>query len=308
MLSYFYKRKIILYEKHRGYEHIINVNKDKYKFLEISWLIKKLRYLNKFSSGNKTNLYFLNIILKIISPHYILSYNWLNKSQKLFFIYSTKNQCKFIVLQHGGYVGGLVRPDHRFLKCDVFLVWGKYFKDLFDQYNPQQRNRIKIFGNPNYNIIDRSELNYPSSIKNVLIAFTWIETSVKFKLYNEFVNKLSEKDYNFSVKYHNFQSQKFSNNKLSLIQGELSENIESFDLIITDHSTVLLDAVLFKKHVFYFQPDYLPTVYAKYLNNLASINDFSTLNFLDLIDRDKQEEIYSQMIEQKDNQLHPVIQ
>lgn len=159
-------KPIIIYGRHRNTEDIRKRNSKEYIFLDFSYIHKVAKIIKLLTKSEKLYAKAIYYLLKLIKPKAILSCNWITKAQKVFYLYSKKNDCEFIVVQHGIYFGGIVTAkNHRYLKCTKFLVWGKYFKKIFENYNPSKKNDILIFGNPVFNQIERNKLFYPETIK-----------------------------------------------------------------------------------------------------------------------------------------------
>jgi hypothetical protein len=144
---------------------------------------------------------------------------------------------------------GLPMPDR-------FICWGNYYKQLFLSNNSISENFVEAIGNPKYvnNYSLNSQLLQPE-IKNILWCLTTkecLETEwniiQQYSSLNSFnitirlhpVGHITADELKHLVKGLNY---KLSN--LSRIEDEFAHN----DLIICSaHSTIFLDALLFKKH------------------------------------------------------------
>ena len=153
-------------------------------------------------------------ILNLIRPKYILTMNWITKRESLYKVWTAKHSnSKFIVVQHGSYVGGFVTDiAHRYAKCDVFLTWGSYFVTEFSKYNDRKKVNIIPFGNPIYNSIDRANYSYKTnSLNKVLLLPTALNNENVNYLYS-LIEKLNQLQIEVVVKTHGKQGNKELNN------------------------------------------------------------------------------------------------
>ena len=302
-------KQIIIYGKHRNVDPIVKANKEKYLFVNFKNIHKIAKLVKIITKSEKTYARSIYLILSIIKPKAILSCNWITKAQKVFYLYSKKTNCDFVVVQHGAYYGGLVTAkDHRYMKCSKFLVWGDYFKRTFDNYNPSNKDNIVIFGNPVFNSIVRSQYDYPTSINKILIAFTFIQDS-DLHLYEKVLEKISYSNIDFDVKYHNFQRKKYTGFSEKEVNGNIPDIIHSYDLVICDHSTVLLDAVFFKRFIIFADHSSVGSYYEKYLNNyFTHLSNSSQISELDrLVDIEAQEHMFIDAVYSGDNNFEVII-
>ncbi len=149
--KYLLKKEVVLYVLHRQTLPIINnpINKQKFVFINVMYLWRIFPLPGKY----KLKFKIMYLILNIISPKYIIDINWVSKWESLYKVWTKKHQkSKFIVIQHGGYVGGIIKDNaHKYTKCDVFLTWSEYFTNLFKEYNKGKKTEIVTFGNTVYN-------------------------------------------------------------------------------------------------------------------------------------------------------------
>ena len=298
------KKELIIYEDHRNIKDVLATNKNYYRFINLKHLHRLAKLFSAVCLRNKEKAYakYLYWLLFILNPKYILVCNWLSPKQKIFYLFSKQTHTKLIVVQHGAYVGGLVRNDHRYLKCDKFLVWGPYFKKLFNDYNKNREDDIVIFGNPLYNKYDRSKFRYPETQTRILVAFSFIKTE-DLDLYWKMIDQLFSVKSNISVKYHVFQKEKINYTKLPEVKGSFENIVNDFDIVIADHSTVFLDAIFFKKPVIYISNNTTENLYEKYLGNSFHTIRSGSFNLDELINIEKQEALFSYMVTMGNNDL-----
>jgi len=319
--KYILKKDIVLYKPHRQTFPIISneINQSNYIFINLYSIWK----LIPFSSKNKMKFKVMYLILNIINPKLIIDINWITIWESLYLVW-TKNhkKSKFIVVQHGSYVAGVVNDvAHKYTKCDVFLIWGNYFKELFENYNKNKRTQIISFGNPVYNTKNRDNLRYSNNnTGNVLIAPSAINQE-RLSFYSDLFKKIEMLGFNVFVKTHAKQGTNkiLSGNKISypVLEGVnvIDKNLEevlkknNFDFIISDHSTSLLDAIFFKNKVLYFSPmnhkEITENHYSKYLVNIFDdYKKFKTKEEIySLLSIKNQESLFSSMINAGDNIL-----
>lgn len=302
------KKKIVLYDDHRNVNDIIKFNRNNYFFVKSNFISKiaKLSRIFTFKKNSKQHAFILLNILNILKPQIIISCNWLTYNQKIFYLYSKTNKCKFVVVQHGAYFGGIVsRVDHRYLKCDRFLVWGEYFREKFSFYNPNRIEDIILFGNPIYNTLNRAQFHYPEKVNNILIAFSKIDDHLLFH-YEKIVLKVLEKFSNVFIKYHNQQIRKFSINNGRVISGNIVSNLFKYDLIISNHSSVILDATFMKKLAIFVRHDNMETIYGRFLNNYFIKIQNGEFSLTSMIDKSAQEKLFNYMVSTKSNNLNSI--
>lgn len=315
-------KEIILYDKHRQTSPIANhpINKKKYFFIEVGLIWKYI----PFKTSDKRKHSVMYLLLNVIRPKYILSMNWQTKRESLYMVWTAKHpQSKFIVVQHGSYVGGFVTDiPHRYTKCDVFLTWGTYFVDQFLKYNNKKKVQMVCFGNPIYNNFNREDFTYKNSNSNkVLLLPTALDNQNLNQLYI-LIEKLNQLNFEVVVKTHAFQG----NNKFNIdrafkypkiegvnqVNGALYPILKNndFDFIISDHSSSLLDAIFFKNKVLYFDPNNkvkgYQTHYSNFLVNLFD-EDFGSISkdsFYELISVENQEALFNDMIYLGNNQIN----
>lgn len=304
---------MVLYNSHRQTTPLLkNVeNRKKYIFLEMSQI---WRYI-PIRSKKKAKYRVIYLMLSFLAPKYIIDINWITTQHGLYKIWTNKHKrSKFIVIQHGSYVGGVVTDKaHRYTKCDAFLTWGPYFTDLFKKMNAGKQVDIKSFGNPVYNEIERSEFSYPMKKKgNILLAPSGIKGERLRALY-ALKEKLVELDFKIYLKEHNFQSRKFQKiYDIERVEGSASEvlSTQAYDVVVTDHSSLMLDAIFYKNPVFYFSApgnldEYEKNKFVDYLGNVFEVyQEFQCKSDVyKLIDVNRQEEMFSDLVSIRSNRL-----
>lgn len=305
LVKYFTKKEIVLYNKHRQSIPIVNNkrNRKKYIFLNFNRILSKIPIKSEYKLKYKVAY----IILNFISPKYIMDINWISRMSCLYKLW-TKNhlKSKYIVIQHGSYVGGVVTDiPHRYTNCDVFLVWGNYFKILFENYNKGKKIDILNFGNPVYNEFNRDDFHYKdehqSKIK-VLLAPSAIEGEPLEQLYKLY-DKLVELGFDVKIKEHSMQN-KFA--QITRLPKELCSPLkllkdQHYDIIVSDHSSIILDAIFFKNPVVSFS--YQETKFLEYLDNAFDQVDsiVNKENFLKYFNKKQQELLFSYMVNSKNN-------
>jgi hypothetical protein len=320
LIHLFTTKEIILYEKHRQTLPLAKnaVNKKNYYFFDVALIWKYI----PFKTSDKRKHRIMYLLLNIIQPKFILSMNWISPRESLYKVWTANHPLSsFVVVQHGCYVGGVVRDvPHKYTKCDVFLTWGTFFTNEFIKNNSQKNVLIKNFGNTIYNEFNRKEFTYKFSRSGKILL---LPTALDFEnlvYFNLLLKSLRERGFEVYVKAHLKQGvEKDRNGNLKYpriegvgtIQRELYSLLQQndFDFIIADHSTSLLDAIFFKNKVLYFDPNNVTkgyrTNYSNYLVNLfeKDFKIFSKDNFYDLIHIDKQEELVVNMINKGNNVL-----
>jgi hypothetical protein len=222
------------------------------------------------------------------------------------------------VVQHGGYVGGVVTVNsHKYIRSDVFLTWGEHFQKYFKELNSKKAISIVNFGNPIYNGIQRDNFKYDTKeLKNVLIINSGVTNKGLTNL-KALVSWLQKQGYIIAVKPHAHQEKKFiplSLSNVNIIVGNTNKDLlrsDAYDLIIADHSTSLVDAIFFKKKVLFF-PQYdrgtvfHKNVYSKFLKplevpQLLALSKSKDLN--SLVDISGQESLFKALITVRENNL-----
>lgn len=314
LLNIVLKKDLIIYHKHRQTNPIIKnkANKEKFIFFEIT----KLWRLIPFRSYDKRKYKVMYIFLLFLQPRFILAVNWITQYESLYKVWSQKRkERKFIVIQHGSYIGGVVTDiAHKYTKCDIFLTWGDYFTNQFKSLNSKKKTTIKSFGNPVYNQFNRVLFNYKlKRTYKILLAPSGIKGLRLNELYG-LEKKLTSLGFTVCLKEHNFQERRFEKIKgIKKINSDIFEllQLNDFDLIITDHSSLMLDGIYFKNKMLFFScPDNEHneltnnnfTIYLKnlflYVSRIESKEDL--YNFIDI---EKQELLFMNMVAMGQNTL-----
>lgn len=256
------------------------------------------------------------VIFNVLQPKCILGINWIGQTDSLYMVWTTKNpKSKFIVVQHGSYVGGVVTDSaHKYTKCDIFYTWGAYFTNSFKKINDGKKTKILSFGNPVYNTIVRKDISYSTSRnQKILLAPSGIKGRRLEELFL-LKEKLLSLGFKVYLKQHNMQESHFQKiTDFKKIKANIFELLKSneFDIIITDHSSLMLDGIFFKQNMIFFslpEDDFLEATknnYTNFLDNLYfKYKDLSNKEALySCIDIDAQERLLNDMIEFGDNRI-----
>ena len=306
ILTYFTNKKIIVYNKHRQTLPIIDHEENRSKFLFIN--IAPVWGWIPFKANNKLKYSVMHFLLEILQPQYIIDINWISRRQALYRTWSKKkSRSKFVVIQHGSYVGGVVTDiAHRYISCDVFLTWGPYFERLFKKYNSNKKCEITTFGNPVYNQYNRVKMSYKNSrVQRILFAPSAMKQERLTEFY-DFIQVLQKLGFEVAYKEHNMQSSMYG--PVTGVEKEMKRTMDIlerqiYDVIITDHSSFLLDAIHFKNPVIFFAPAdihnsvYQQNKYSEHLTNACPLTELkSKEEIYHLIDLKKQEELYANLI------------
>lgn len=313
-------KEIILYDKHRQTEPLAQnaFNKSKFLFIDIGVLWR----LIPFRSIDKRKHKIMFCLLTIIRPKYILTMNWISVRESLYKVWTAKHpESRFIVVQHGSYKGGIVTDiAHRYAKCDVFFVWGEYFKNVFEHYNKGKNVQIVSLGNPVYNTCNRNDFTYRKGITGKILLLPSASDELLLEHLYSLIHRLNELEFKVFVKTHNKQGRELNKDgsfkypeikNVEKITSDLYEVLRKndFDFIISDHSTALLDAIFFKNKVIYFDSingkNDQKTYYSCVLPNLyeQNYNNISKVDFYAFLDIPRQERLFSAMVSIGDNHI-----
>ena len=314
LIKFTINKEIVLIEPHRQLLPMKANEENKKEFVFIN--VNKIWALIPLTHQFKLKYTIMYLILNIIKPRYILSINWLSRRTSLYKVW-TKNKVnsQFVVVQHGSYVGGAVtRSDHRFTKCDVFLTWGPYFKRLFEDYNKGKKVKIVSFGNPVFNLYDRYKFNYKEVSqfnKKVLLLPTYLKGD-DIDHFNDLLKKLANIECDFDIKMHSKQKIEEMPFNWRVIERNVYDLLQSekYDIVISDKSTALLDAIHFKNRVLMFSPleTSCQTEYGRYLSNtFYQFHGWNTIDDLfNSVRIEAQEKLYNTFVERGDNSLKKI--
>ncbi len=295
-------RRLILYHPHRQIDPIIRSLKD-LGFLCINAL--NIWRLIPVKSDNIIKFKIISVILYVLRPRAVLTPNWISRYETFYKIWSdSHSHFKFLVVQHGGYVGGVVTSDsHRNVKCSHFLVWGDHFYRLFRRYNYNLGKEIIIFGNPVYNQKNREQFSYSNlEIKKILIVNSGVVDSDLSTLRGAIV-ALQLRGYIVRVKFHPHQRRKFGDTVGFDVEDQnLYQILENslYDVYLVDHSTSLLDAIYFKQKVLFFpqlsrSEIFYLNEYSRFLS-IISLGKLENSELSELVDVHSQEKLFQHMI------------
>lgn len=282
LLYLFTGKKLVLYNQHRQTIPIVENrhNRKSYIFLKDILLWK----LIPLSSQNKYKFKFIYVILTLLNPRIILDINWINKKGALYHLWAKKNRPSlFMVVQHGSYIGGIITDNaHKYAHCDVFLTWGDYFTKEFKRLNSKKNLNVVTFGNPVLNCENRSDLMYRQDHKKkILIAPSGIKGE-RLRATYQLIKNLEVLGFEVFFRPHRFQNIRFESLSDEMcIDNRILRDIllsQDYDFIVSDHSSILIDAIYFKNFVVYFSApgelrEYLNNNYTKYLCNTYFKNE-----------------------------------
>jgi len=315
-------KEIVVCNLHRQTLPVVNnrENRKDYIFMDVLYLWRIFPISGKYKLKFKV-MYF---VLNLVNPKYIIDINWTSKWNSLYKVWTKKHQkSKFIVFQHGSYRGGVVTDRiHRYTKCDIFFTWSDYFTDLFKKYNCDKRTEIITFGNPIYNRNERDEYKYQNKSHGKILFIPTAILEHRLKDYLDMSDKLKKIGFSVEIKEHNYQGRRIQRSGGDLyfpkiedivkVDGDLEIILKNneFDLIISDNSTALLDAIYFKNKVLYFAPDYfrkeyVSNQYSKFLKNIFyNFQNFKKMEDLyNCVSLEAQEKLLNNMIYKGDNIL-----
>lgn len=279
LLKFVSGKELILCEIHRQTKPLktMEANRQKYIFVDPGLIWRATGVIGRRAT-NRFRL--MAYILKIISPKYIISMNWLTKRDTLFYVWCKHNKkCKFIVVQHGAYIGGIITDiSHQYAKCQVMLCWSDHFRNEFLKYNKAKGISFFLMGNTVYNQYDRSVLRYKNDVgKKILFAPSVILDQRREDLI-DFMNRLAMSGCSVFLKEHGLQHVlSKAIDGFAKVEGDLYSLLlkQEYDLIVTDISTTMLDIIFFKNRAVYFSPiagDKIfryPNIYGQFLKNAA---------------------------------------
>jgi hypothetical protein len=269
---------VIIFHPHRNSSPFINEeNRKKYVFVDPNWLWK---FTFLFGRTSKLRDYATIWILNIINPKFIVDINWIAHIHTIYYVWCKKNNKKFIVIQHGTYVGGVVTDAaHRFTKCQEFWVWSDYFKIMFSEKNKGKAVSYRIVGNPVYNNFDRDKFSYKSQLgKKILVAPSFVD-SERFAAFEDLIKTLDKFGYEVVVKEHVQQSARYKSfdwkHKTNDSFYQILEK-QLFDFVVTDVSSAMNDIIFFKNRALFFSPPsekdfFVNNLYSNYLQNLNTL-------------------------------------
>lgn len=314
-VKFFSGRDIILIDPHRNSKPIIEdkYNQSKYIFIDPKWIVKSTAI---FGRRSKIRYRLMGMLLTVIDPLYIIGINWILRLETLYYVWCRNHGKKFIVIQHGTHdAGEIIDEDHRIVKCQTFLVWSEYFKQIAKEDNPNRNFECIVFGNPVFNQYDRDQFSYKNGFgKKILVAVSVIWNK-RLETLNRFLEKLEKMGFDVTLKEHAMQNSMaeaipFKKKIGGYLYPMLIE--KHFDLVVTDISTVMNDVIFFKNKAIFFSPEgekkvYTENIYAKYLRNIASnIDDLNAPDDVyDFVDLASQEKLLRYMVdfENKSNRL-----
>jgi hypothetical protein len=316
LIKHLFHKEIILYNRHRQTIPIVvnPGNRSAYYFFETQFLWKMI----PFSGKNQWKYRIMNQVLNFIGPKFILDINWIGKSHSLYYLWCKRHpESKFVVVQHGVYAGGIVTDiPHRFTKCQVFLCWSEYFIEVFRNFNRSKKVILANFGNTIYNKTDRTKFEYPATTGNRILLVPSAIGGERLRQLIAFKDKLVALGFSVDLKEHNFQTRIYEEIKgIHKIGGDIYEILsqKEYDIVISDHSSSLLDAVFFKNNTLFFSPEgeiieCSRNLYNDYLVNVAL--DFEKLSSREelfaLVNTGALEKLFDYMVNAGNNELRQI--
>lgn len=302
-------KDIIIFHPHRNSNPLLNKeNRKQYFFLKPHYIWKAT---GLFGRNTKIRYQAMAAVLTFIDPLSIIDINWINKRHSLYFAWCKKRGKKFIVIQHGIYYAGIIKDiSEKYVKCTTHLVWGEHFKQVRERDNRGKNCEYIVYGNPVYNMFDRSKFKYKKKPGNdILVAVSVIKGERLKKLY-DFLERLEIAGFKITVKEHNYQkvySKQITGYTKSkeVLYDVLKE--QRYDYIVTDISSAMTDIIFFKNRAIYFSPTgvhdhFINNVYEQYLENVALRDSFFTdrEDLKSLVSVKSQENLLEYMIKTKD--------
>jgi hypothetical protein len=309
-------KDVILYNPHRQTLPLVSnsENRNRYIFIPINKLWSSIPVPGKYKLKYKLMYGLLNAI----NPVCILDVNWIGKGHRLYYLWAKHNPGKeFIVVQHGLYIAGVIADAaHRFTKCTIMLCWSSYFTEVFREYNQHKTVRLLNFGNTIFNSLKR-KTSYPTKRTNKILLAPTAVGGDRIQHLLDFYHALTQIGFDVFVKQHNFQARLFGDiPEVPALSGDLMQLLEhqEFDIVVSDHSSALIDAIFHKNCVLWFGPggelpSYRTNVYSEYLVNVSDVFKQWTKpqDLYDVLDINAQEELFHKLISSGNNSLLPFL-
>lgn len=207
----------------------------------------------------------------------------------------------------------MVGDAPKIARCDIMLCWGAFSLKEFLRHNPSSETHFVKWGNPVYNSLERSRFKYKAGQgKRVLLCPSFVSED-RIYSYEALIQHMTRIGLDVSVKEHNFQPKRArSLQGATTIETELVQLLraQNFDLVISDHSTALIDAIFFKNNVLLFAPPgpspaYNANGYTRRLINCHRVfQSWKTLrDVAACVDISSQEKLLDDMVCQGSNDL-----
>lgn len=155
------------------------------------------------------------------------------------------------------------------------LCWGDFSLQEFVRHNPGSETRFLKWGNPVYNNLERRDLSYKKALGEKVLLCPSLVSEDRIPDYEALIFHLRHIGLDVSIKQHNFQSKRARPLQgAKILDGELTHLLrgQDYDLVISDHSTALIDAVFFKNNVLLFSPPGPSPAYEENAYTLRLIN------------------------------------
>ena len=241
------------------------------KLIEQSTLIDFIYALDSNISKAILDGLFIWKGLDSIKPDGALCTNWFGINHQFIRNWCKGNKKPFMVLQHGFYRGGSISPIEKIIDADVFFCWGPEMRKSFIEADPDNDKVIEVVGNTLYDrrvlIAKKSEVEKSLPKENRLYAVLIVPSvgSVLGRDYEDmFWNEMELAMIHFPqirwiIKLHNLHKFKDEiKNRFTKLgatffeTGDIFNAMELCHLVISDVSTVPLDAMVARKTVIIF--------------------------------------------------------
>ena len=218
-----------------------------------------------------------------VNPAGIVCINWLGYTHQAMRAWGQANRVPFFVIQHGIHSGGIVSPIEARIDADYFFCWGPGMRDSFIKADPANARVIKCTGNPCHDsrfIVDSSYENSKLLLKeniSILVApsergYLMLDADDEFWSEIKSVAR-SFPNINWIIRCHPLFMFKKEVNSCFMEMGvavsdtqkdNLFDSIRECHLVITNVSSVVLDAMIMKKPVIIVNNTKTPELFSKY--------------------------------------------
>ena len=209
--------------------------------------------------------------LDSIKPDGALCASWVGTNHQFIRNWCKGNKKPFMVLDHGFYSGGVISPAVRTIDADVSFCWGPEMRKSFIEADPANDKVIEVVGNTLYDkrtfIAQKSavEKSLPKEGGPYTVLIAPSEKAPMWRDYEDmFWNEMELAMVNFPqirwiVRFHNlYQFKDEVKNRFTKLGATFFETGSIFDamefchLVVSDISTVPLDAMVARKPVIIF--------------------------------------------------------
>ena len=307
-------KQLVFYNPHRNTTPLLSSeNRKNFIFVNFSWLVKITKMFGRSSSLPRKLA--IKAVLSLFRPLYIIEPSWISPIHKVLHEWcNSHSPSKFIVVQHGLYIGGVVVGDApKFARCNIMLCWGDVSLREFLRHNPNSKTHFVKWGNTVYNRLERREFEYKEVLGRKILFCPSFVTEDRIPNYEALIKHLIRIGFDVSIKQHNFQTKRArSLLGARILNTELFHLFRSqaYDLVISDHSTALIDAIFFKNNVLLFSPPgpspaYDENAYTRRLINIHGEFHFwqTVRDVIAYVDISAQEKLLEEMVHKGSNDL-----